>query len=55
MRSVFAYFALAVMGMYGVATWRGWEMGGSDRSTLPAGFRQAPGGYRSFHYWRGGK
>ena len=48
-------YVAAVLGLYGVATWRGCEVAGSDRSTLPQGFRQSPGGYRSFHYWRGGK
>ena len=55
MRSVYGIFAALVLGLYGVATWRGWELGSSSRSTLPSGFRQSPGGYRSFHYWRGGK
>lgn len=55
MKSAFTLFAAAVLGLYGLAAWRGWEVGGSDRSTLPSGFRQTPGGYRSFHYWGGGK
>jgi hypothetical protein len=34
----------------------GW--GGStsseERATVPAGVRQAPGGYRTFHFWHSG-
>jgi hypothetical protein len=55
MRRAYAVFAMTVLGLYGLATWRGWEMGAEKRGFIPAGVRQAPGGYRSFNYWRGGK
>lgn len=55
MRSGYAIFALALLGLYGVATARGWELGGGKRGIIPASVRQSPGGYRSFTYWRGGK
>lgn len=51
----YGVFALMVLGLYGVAASRGWEMGGAKRGLIPASVRQAPGGYRSYGYWRGGK
>jgi hypothetical protein len=55
MRTGYAIFALALMGLYGAAALRGWELGGGKRGLIPASVRQSPGGYRSFTYWRGGK
>ena len=55
MRTGYAIFALALMGLYGAASLRGWELGGGKRGLIPASVRQSPGGYRSFTYWRGGK
>ena len=51
----YGLFVMAVLGLYGVAGWRGWGMGSAKRGLIPAGTRQAPGGYRSYGYWRGGK
>jgi hypothetical protein len=51
----FAVFALAILGLYSWSSWRGYEIGGGKRGLIPANVRQAPGGYRSFTYWRGGK
>ena len=55
MRSGYAIFALALLGLYGVSARRGLEIGGGKRGLIPASVRQSPGGYRSFTYWRGGK
>jgi hypothetical protein len=55
MRSGYAIFALGLLGLYGMSSWRGWEVGASKRGLIPANVRQSPGGYRSFTYWRGGK
>jgi hypothetical protein len=55
MRRVFAVYALLLLGLYGLAAHRGWEIGGAKRGFIPASVRQSPGGYRSFNYWRGGK
>jgi hypothetical protein len=55
MKSAYGVFALAVLGLYTFAGWRGYEIGGGKRGLIPANVRQAPGGYRSFTYWRGGK
>jgi hypothetical protein len=54
MRAYSAFLAVVLAG-YAFATWRGWEMGAEKRGHIPESVRQAPGGYRSFNYWRGGK
>ena len=55
MRQVYAAYALAILGLYGAASWLGWELFPARRGFIPASVRQAPGGYRSYGYWRGGK
>lgn len=52
---MFKFFVIAVVAFYGVATWQGWELGAAKRGLMPKEARQQPGGYRSYHYWRGGK
>jgi hypothetical protein len=32
----------------------GWSFESEERALLPAGVRQAPGGYRSYHLWHSG-
>jgi hypothetical protein len=32
----------------------GWSFEDEERGALPAGVRQAPGGYRSYHLWHSG-
>lgn len=51
----YAMFAAMVVSLFGFSSWRGWQIGGATRGFVPASVRAAPGGYRSFHYWRGGK
>jgi hypothetical protein len=51
----FLVYGLVVVTLYGVAAWRGWEMGSPKRGFIPQSVRQSPGGYRSYNYWRGGK
>lgn len=48
-------FVVGIVMLYGVAAWRGWELGGSKRGLIPKEARQQSGGYRSYHFWRGGK
>ena len=55
MRHAYRLFVAAVLGLWSLAAWSGWEMGGPKRGFLPASVRQSPGGYRSYGYWRGGK
>jgi hypothetical protein len=55
MRKLFFGYLAVVMGTYALAAYQGWEMGSAKRGFIPASVRQAPGGYRSFGYWRGGK
>jgi hypothetical protein len=50
------YLALGtgVLLLYGFAAWSGWELSTSPRQVIPADVRNAPGGYRSFHFWHSG-
>jgi len=43
--AILIYAAIAFMGI---------EMGSPEREFVPADVRQAPGGYRSFHFWHSG-
>jgi hypothetical protein len=43
-----------IAGFYGVSQLRGWELATPPRQVMPAGVRQSPGGYRSFHFWHTG-
>jgi hypothetical protein len=51
----FLIFASILTLGFGAAVVTGWEPFASKRGHIPASIRQAPGGYRSFVYWRGGK
>ncbi len=55
MRRLYAVFALSIVVLYGLAAWRGWGLTPARRGLVPADVRQAPGGYRSYSFWRGGK
>jgi len=39
----YTVYAMMVLGLYGLASWRGWEIGSSKRGFIPAGVRQSPG------------
>ncbi len=51
--------AVLILAGYGYVSLRGIEFGDTERQVVPAGVRESPGGYRSFHFWhsgyRGGK
>lgn len=50
----FALFCLAVLGVYGLATHRGWAFSNPPAAVkAPQGLRAS--GYRSYSYWSGGK
>lgn len=51
----YTIYALAVLALWTAAAWKGWDFGAEKRGFIPADVRRAPGGYRSFNYWRGGK
>jgi hypothetical protein len=51
----YTLYAMIVLGMYSLSTWSGWELFAARRGMIPQDVRQAPGGYRSYNYWRGGK
>jgi hypothetical protein len=55
MRRLFALYSLFVVGTYTASAWSGWEVGSAKRGFVPQNVRQAPGGYRSYNFWRGGK
>ncbi len=55
MRRVYQALAVVIVLLYAVASWSGWGFLPHRRGFLPAGIRQAPGGYRSYSFWRGGK
>jgi len=55
MRHAFVVYMLGVLGLYGLSTYQGWELLAAKKGFIPASVRQAPGGYRSYSYWRGGK
>ena len=55
MKRTFTVYAAMVLGLYSLASWRGWEVGASKRGLIPQSVRQSPGGYRSYNFWRGGK
>jgi hypothetical protein len=55
MKLTYAAYSLMVVTLFGASSWRGWELFSSKRGFIPASVRQAPGGYRSYGYWRGGK
>ena len=55
MRRLYALYTLGILTLYGAASWAGWEPFAAKRGIIPASVRQAPGGYRSYGYWRGGK
>lgn len=49
-------FGILVVLFYAATLARGWEIGTPTRGVvIPASVRQAPGGYRNYIFWRGGK
>ena len=55
MRRIFQVFGGALLLTYALAAFSGWETAGNTkRNTLPPGARNA-GGYRTWHFWSGGK
>lgn len=59
MANFYRALAFSLLGLYAAAGFMGWEFAAPKRTELPASVRQAPGGYRSAHFWhagfRGGK
>ncbi|NOT64407.1 MAG: hypothetical protein HOP19_29665 [Acidobacteria bacterium] len=45
---------IAIVAAYAFITFNGWELGSPTPQQLPAEARNAPGGYRSFHFWHEG-
>jgi hypothetical protein len=55
MRRLYSAFGIAILVLYGLASWWGWGLAAGARGHVPLNVRQSPGGYRSYSYWRGGK
>jgi hypothetical protein len=51
---IYLMIGIAVVGFYGLSSFKGWELGTPKREVVPADVRQSPGGYRSFHFWHSG-
>jgi hypothetical protein len=51
---LYGLLGAGVVGTYLAASLFGWGYGDEQRDTLPASVRQAPGGYRSYHFWHSG-
>ena len=43
-----------VLVLYLAAGFLGWDFRSTERETVPASVRTAPGGYRTFHFWHTG-
>jgi hypothetical protein len=43
-----------LVALFGWMQWTGWEMASGEKGVVPASARNR-GGYRSFHFWTGGK
>ena len=55
MRKIYAILGILLLSGYALAEWYGWESSSNaKRGVLPASARTA-GGYRSYHFWNGGK
>jgi hypothetical protein len=54
LKKLYLGFGIAVILLYGVAAFQGWEFQTPNREVLPPDVRNSPGGYRSFHFWHTG-
>jgi hypothetical protein len=54
MNRFYQIFGIALLLLYAVVGFAGWEFSDTKRELLPPSVRNAPGGYRSFHFWHSG-
>lgn len=55
MRRIYTIFGALVLSAYAYAGWTGWEFpSDTERGRIPPGARNV-GGYRTYHFWSGGK
>ena len=55
MKRIYVLFGALVLSAYSYAEWTGWESAaGTERGRIPLGARNV-GGYRTYHFWSGGK
>ena len=51
----FRWIASALVFFFFALDWSGFGSSPGEKGKAPPGVRQSPGGYRSYHLWRGGK
>ena len=54
LRNFYLAIGMAILTLYGVVAFTGWELGTPAREMIPGDVRNSPGGYRSFHFWHAG-
>ncbi len=55
MRRIYQTLGAGLLALYTWAAFSGWDPSiGTQKNTLPVGARNA-GGWRSYHFWSGGK
>jgi hypothetical protein len=54
MRKAYLGSGIALLALYAILAFSGWEFGTPERQYLTADVRNSPGGYRSFHFWHAG-
>lgn len=54
MRRGYRIFGVILFALYGFVELTGRELSAGERGVIPAGARNS-GGFRSYHYWNGGK
>ncbi len=51
---LYALFGAILLGSYVAVTLAGWDISSPPQQRLDPSLRNAPGGYRSFHFWHAG-
>jgi hypothetical protein len=51
---LYAGWVVFWMGLYGYASYTGWNGSSEGTDIIDPSVRSSPGGYRSFHFWHSG-
>ena len=54
LKRIYVILGSLVVASFAAAGFAGWEFPSGTRQVLPANVRNAPGGYRSYHFWHSG-